>query len=62
VRHSFGLFVGIRVGVAYSPNKLSLHTRLRNISLKSPFSIYDSFRDIRVHINDFLKFVGGLGR
>jgi len=33
---------------------------LRNLNLRSHFSIFDSFRDIRVHINDFLKFVGGL--
>jgi len=35
-------------------------TRLRNLNLKSEFSILDSFRDIRVHTYDFLKFVGGL--
>jgi len=29
-------------------------------ALKSQFSIFDSFRDMRVHIYDFLKFVGGL--
>jgi len=43
------------VGVAYSRNKLAL---LRNVNLRSPFSIFDSFRDIDVHIYDFLKFVG----
>jgi len=44
--------------VVYSRNKLALRTRLRNLNLKSQFSILDSFRDIRVHINGFLKFVG----
>jgi len=52
--------VGVRVGVAYSCNKLTLRTRLRNLNLGSKFSIFDSFRDIHVHIYDFLKFVGGL--
>jgi len=47
--------VGVRVGVAYSRNILALLTRLRNLNLKS--QIYN-FRDIRVHIYDFLKFVG----
>jgi len=55
-----GRFVGVRVGVAYSRNKLALSTRLRNLNLKSQFFIFYSFRDIRVHSNDFLKFVGGL--
>jgi len=41
-------------------NKLALRIRLRNLNLKSQFSIFDSFRDIHVHIYDFLKFVGGL--
>jgi len=49
------------VGVAYSCNKLALRTRLRNLNLRSHFSVFDSLRDIRVHIYDFLKFVGGLG-
>jgi len=31
--------VGVRVGVAYSRNKLALRTRLLNLNLKSPFSI-----------------------
>jgi len=31
---------------------------LRNLHLRSQFSIFDSFRDIRVHIYYFLKFVG----
>jgi len=31
---------------------------LRNLNLKSQLCIFDSFRDIRVHIYDFLKFVG----
>jgi len=46
--------------VAYSCNKIALHTTLRNLNLKSQFSIFDSFRDIRVHSYDLLKFVGGL--
>jgi len=54
-----GGLVGVRrVGVAYSRDKLALRTGLRNLNLKSQFSICDSFRDISVHINDFLKFVG----
>jgi len=55
--HSFGRFVSVKVGEAYSRNKLALGTRLRNLNLKSRFSIFDSFRDIRVHIYDFLKFL-----
>jgi len=51
--------VRVRVVVAYSSNKLALRTRLRNLNLKSIFSIFDSFRDIRVNTYDFLKFVGG---
>jgi len=43
--------------VAYSRDKLALHTRLRNLNLKSQFSIFDSFRSIRVHIYEFLKFL-----
>jgi len=31
---------------------------LRNLNLKSPFSIFGSFRDIRAHIYEFFKFVG----
>jgi len=50
----------MKVGVAYSRNKLALRTRLRNLNLKSLFSIFNSFRDIYVHIYNFLKFVGGL--
>jgi len=46
--------------MAYSRNKLALRTRLRNLNLRSHFSIFDSFRDIQVHIYDFLKFAGGL--
>jgi len=42
--------VGVRVGVAYSRNKLALGTKLRNLNLRAQFSIFDSFRDIRVHI------------
>jgi len=54
----FGRLVGVRVGVAYSSNKLSLRTTLRNLNLKFQFSIFDILRDIRVHIYDFLKLVG----
>jgi len=50
--------VGVKVGGEYSRNKLALRARLRNLNLKSQFSIFDSFRGIRVHICDFLKFVG----
>jgi len=46
--------------VAYSRNKLALRTRLRNLNLRSHFSIFNIFRDIRVYIYDLLKFVGGL--
>jgi len=46
--------------VAYSRNKLALRKRLRNRILKSQFSIFNSFGDIRVYIFDFLKLVGGL--
>jgi len=42
--------------VVYSGKKLALRTRPRNINLKSEFSIFDSFRDICVHIYSFLKF------
>jgi len=56
--------VGVRVGVAYSRRKLTLRTRLRNpkhalvtrlrnLNLKSQFSIFDSFRGIRVQTYDF---------
>jgi len=52
-------FVGATgLGVAYSRNNLALCTKLRNLNLKSQLSIFDSIRDIRVHIYDFLKFVG----
>jgi len=40
--------VGVRVGVAYS------RARLRNLNLRYQFSIFDSFRDVHVHIYDFL--------
>jgi len=45
---------------AYSRNKHALRARLRNLSLRSQFSVFDSFRDIHVHtsIYDFLRFVG----
>jgi len=46
--------------VAYSRDKLALRARLRNLNLKSQFSIFDIFPDILVHIYDFLKFVGAL--
>jgi len=46
--------------VTYSRNKLTLRTKLRNLHLQSQFSIFDSFRDIRVHTYDFLKFVDDL--
>jgi len=49
------------VGVAYSRNNLAVRTGLRNLNLKSQFSVFDSFQDIRVHICDFLKFVGVKG-
>jgi len=59
-RHKLGRFVGIRVGVAYSRNTLAPRTRPWNLNLNSQFSIFDSFRDIRVYIYVFLMFVGGL--
>jgi len=43
--------LGVRVGV--SRNKLALRIRLRNLSKIK----FDSFRDIRVHIYDFLMFL-----
>jgi len=33
---------------------------VQGYGIESQFSIFDSFRDINVHIYDFLKFVGGL--
>jgi len=48
------------LGVAHPRNKRSLHTSLRNLDLTFKFSIFDSFRDIRVHTYDILRFVGGL--
>jgi len=45
----FGRLVGVREGVAYWRKKLALRTWLRNLN---------SFRDIRVHIYEFLKIVG----
>jgi len=42
-----------RVGVAYSRNKLALRIRLRNLNLKSQFSIFDSFRDPRSYLRFF---------
>jgi len=44
--------------VAYLRNKLAVRTSLRNLNLKSQFSILDSFRETRVHTYDFFKFVG----
>jgi len=39
--------------------ELACHTRvIRNLNLKSQLSMFYSFRDIRVHTYDFLKFVG----
>jgi len=61
-RQKFGRFVGVRVGVAYLRIKLVLRSSLRNLSLKSQFSIFDIFRDIPVHTDDFLKFVAVCGR
>jgi len=43
--------------MTYSRNKYALRTRLRNLNSKSLFYIFDSFRDIRVHIYDFFKYV-----
>jgi len=56
VLHWFGRLMGVGVGVdvAFSRSKL------RN--LKSQFTVFDSFRDIGVHIYDFFKFVGVCGR
>jgi len=51
--HRFARFVGFKVGVAYARNKLALRTRPRNLNKKFKFSIIDSFRDKRVHINVF---------
>jgi len=53
--HSFGRIVG----VTYSRYKLALRARLRNLNLKSQFSIFDSFRGISVHNYEFLKILGG---
>jgi len=39
-------------------NKIALRTKLRNLNLKSKLSTFDSFREISVHMDDFLKFVG----
>jgi len=50
--------VGVRVGVASSSNNLALRTTLLILNLRSQFSIFESFRDIHVHIYDFLKFAG----
>jgi len=48
----------VRMGVAYSRNKLALRARLLNLNLRSQCSIFDSFRDIHVHIYAFLRFLG----
>jgi len=50
--------VGVRVGVAYSRNKLALRARLRILNLRSQFSIFNRFRDIHVHIYDFFEVCG----
>jgi len=42
-------------------NKLALRIRLRNPNLKSQFSIFDSFRDIHVHIYVFFGVTGFRG-
>jgi len=49
--------VGVRVGVLIRVTNLRCAQGYMAKS-KSHFSIFDSFRDIRVHIYDFLKFVG----
>jgi len=49
----FSRFVGVRVGVASSRNKLALRLRLRNLNLKSQISIFDSFRDIHSFLDSF---------
>jgi len=43
-RHRFRRLVGVRVGVSSTRNKLVLRRRLRNLNLKSQFSIFDSFQ------------------
>jgi len=65
VANFFWRFVGVKVGVAdfffglwALLAWLALRRRLRNLNLRSHFSIFDSFRYIRVHIYDFLKFMG----
>jgi len=53
--------VGVKVGVTYSRNKFAVRTYIHTkFKYESQFSIFDSFRDSRVHTNDFLKFMGGL--
>jgi len=51
--HRFGRLVGVRVGVAYSRNKLALRTRVRNLSLKSQFSIFEFPRYARFYLRFF---------
>jgi len=47
--------------VTYSRNKFAVRTYIHTkFKYESQFSIFDSFRDSRVHTNDFLKFMGGL--
>jgi len=48
------------VGVAYLRKNLRCVQGYGIFNLKSQFSIFDSFRDIRVHICVFLKLVGDL--
>jgi len=45
-------FVGVRVRMAYSRNKLALRSRLRNLNLKSQFSVFLRF------FEDCGRFVG----
>jgi len=52
--------MGVRVGVAYSRDKLALRTRLRNLNLKSQYSFLDSSEISAFIFTIFLKFVGGL--
>jgi len=59
-RHRFLRFVGVRVGVAYSRNKLALRTRLRKLNLRFFHSLSFIVSEILTFILRFLKFVGGL--
>jgi len=63
--HSFGRFVALEWAW-----HIRLRTRVRNLNLRIQCSIFDSFRDNRVHdydffhvqIYDFFKFVASSGR